>query len=541
MRHILIKKGLIYDGSGNMPFQGDILIEGEKIIKIAPDIEKEDAQMIDASGKAVTPGFIDIHRHCDITPFTNPHFGEIELAQGITTTFVGNCGLAPVPSVPSWRKELYDYLEPVIGRLPETMAFETYEAYRNALEAIDLPVNMGFFAASDSIKVALKGFGSKPYTEEELIKAQEYVKSALAQGAFGITLGIMYQPECYSSREELTAVVKAIAGNGGILCTHIRGEGASLVESVEEVIDVAAKAGVPLHISHLKSTGIKNWNRKIFEAIHRIEQARESGQDVTADFYPYDGGSTTLQSLLPPTIMEESFEALVKSLSGPDGKKRLRSELNKAHQGWDNMSESIGWDRIIISSVTLEKNGFMQGQTIDALAKKLGYEEPSDLVADLLAEENGKVGIIVLSMSQEDVDAVARLPFTLLISDSLYGGNGKNAHPRLLGTTARFINDFVLKRNVLSMELAVSKMTDLPAKRMGLEGRGLLRPGYQADVLVFQPERFLDHADYTGKHDQCTGMDLVFMGGRQVLADGILLDRAGGKLLRKGFKPDTTQ
>jgi N-acyl-D-amino-acid deacylase len=535
MRYILIKKGLIYDGSGDMPFQGDILIEGEKIIEIAPDIEKEDAQVIDASGKAVTPGFIDIHRHCDIAAFTNPRFGEIELAQGITTTFVGNCGLAPVPSVPSWRKELYDYLEPVIGRLPEDMTFETYEDYRNALEAADLPVNMGFFAASDSIKVALKGFGNKAYTEEELIKAQEYVKSALAQGAFGVTLGIMYQPECYSNREELTAVVKA-AGKVGILCTHIRGEGDSLVESVEEVIDVAAKAGVPLNISHLKSTGIKNWNRKIFEGIQRIEQARESGQDVTADFYPYDGGSTTLQSLLPPTIMEESFEALVKGLSGPEGKQRLRSELNKVHQGWDNMSESIGWDRIIISSVTLEKNAFMQGQTIGALAEKLGYEEPSGLVADLLVEENGKVGIIVLSMSQEDVDAVARLPFTLLISDSLYGGDGKNAHPRLLGATARFLNDFVIKRKVLSMEQAIRKMTYLPAKRMGLEDRGLLKPGYKADVLVFQPERFLDHADYTGKHDPCTGMELVLMGGKQVLTDGILVDRASGKLLRKGFK-----
>ncbi len=223
MSYILIKNGLIYDGSGELPYQSDILIEGKKIIEIAPDIEQEGARVIDASGKAVTPGFIDIHRHCDIAPFTNPHFGEIELAQGITTTFVGNCGLAPVPSVPSRRKELYDYLEPVIGRLPDDLAFETYEDYRKALEAADLPLNMGFFAASDSIKVALKGFGSKEYTEEELKKAQEYVKDALAQGAFGITLGIMYQPECYSNREELTAVVKAVAGNGGILCT-ISGE-----------------------------------------------------------------------------------------------------------------------------------------------------------------------------------------------------------------------------------------------------------------------------------------------------------------------------
>lgn len=201
MSDILIKNGLIYDGSGSLPFQGDILIHGEKIVEVARKIEKEGAQVTDASGKAVTPGFIDIHRHCDIAPFTNPHFGEIELAQGITSTFVGNCGLAPVPSTPLCRKELYDYLEPVIGKVPEGLAFETYEDYWKALEAAELPINIGFFAASDSIKVAIKGFGSKAYTEEELKKAQEYVKSAMAQGAFGITLGIMYQPECYSSRE----------------------------------------------------------------------------------------------------------------------------------------------------------------------------------------------------------------------------------------------------------------------------------------------------------------------------------------------------
>lgn len=533
MMDTLIKKGLIYDGSGNPPYQGDILIRGEEIIELAPDIGKEDVRIIDAAGKAVTPGFIDIHRHCDIAPLTNPQFGEIELAQGITTAFAGNCGLAPVPSVPLWRNELYGYLEPVIGKVPDKLVFETYEDYRIALEAAKLPLNLGFFAASDSIKIALKGFGSQEYTQEELRRAREYVRSAGEQGAYGITLGIMYQPECYSKKEELTQVVKAAADWGGLLCTHMRGEGDSLVESVKEVIEVAARAGVSLNISHLKSTGIKNWNRKIFEAIRVIEEARASGQEVTADFYPYDGGSTTLQSLLPPTMMEASLAGLIKNLSGSEGKKRLRAELNKAHEGWDNMSESIGWDRIIISSVTLEKHAFMQGQTIRVLAEKLGYEEPSDLVADLLVEESGKVGIIVLSMSREDVDTVARLPYTLLISDSLYGGDSRNAHPRLLGTTARFLSDFVLKRGVLSMEQAISKMTGMPAKRVGLQDRGLLKAGYQADILVFEPESFRDHADYTGKHGLCTGMELVLMGGKQVLSKGILTDRSRGKLLKR--------
>lgn len=533
MKDVIIKNGKIYDGSGNPTFYSDIHIRGKKIIEIAPDIVQSGALVIDATGKDVTPGFIDIHRHCDIAVFTNPNFGEIELSQGITTTFVGNCGLAPVPSVPSWRKDLYGYLEVIVGKIPDDLYFETYEEYRKALEQASIPINIGFFAASNSIKIALKGFGRKEYTKEEILHAQEYVRTAGKQGAFGVTLGIMYQPECYSKKEELVEIVKAASDWGGLLCTHIRGEGDSLVESVKEVIDIAASAKVALNISHLKSTGIKNWNRAIFEAIDVIEDARKSGQDITADFYPYDGGSTTLQSLLPPTIMEDDIEELINNLSGTDGKRKLRLALNMEHAGWDNMSKSIGWERILISSVTLEKNIFMQGQSIACVAEKLGYEEPSDFVADLLIEESGKVGIIVLSMLWKDVETVARLPYTMLISDSLYGGDGSNAHPRLLGTTARFINNFVLERKVLSMEQAINKMTGMPARRLGLQNRGLLKAGYQADLLICSLENFKDHADYTGKHGVCTGLDTVFIGGKQVFSQGIILDRTSGEVLRK--------
>lgn len=534
---ILIKNGLLYDGSGDLPVHADVLVQGEVITKIAPSIDTVnaeilDAEIMDAAGKIVTPGFIDMHRHCDIMPFTNSQFGEIELKQGITTTFVGNCGLAPVPSAAVSRYELYHYLEPVIGNVPGNLWMESYVDYFQALEQAELPLNIGVLAGSDSIKIAIKGFGSQAYTGEELEKAREQVRHALDLGAFGLTLGIMYQPECYSSREELVQIVQAAAGRNSVLCTHIRGEGDSLVESVDEVIGIARQAGIALNISHFKATGVKNWKKKIFAAIERIEQAQAAGQDVTADFYPYDGGATTLQSLLPPSIMADSLEQQFHLLSGAEGRKRLREELSKVHDGWDNMVESIGWNRILISSVTLEKHHFMLGKTIGALARETGYEEPADLVADLLTEEQGKVGIIVLSMSQDDVDTVARLPYTMLISDALYGGDSKHAHPRLLGTTARFLQDYVQKRKVLSMEEAIKKMTLMPARRMGLADRGLLKEGYQADILVFSPEQFKDHADYIGSHELCTGLDMVLLGGNKVLADGVVLDAGKGKLLK---------
>lgn len=530
----LIKNGLVYDGSGVPPVRREILIEDDAIVRIAPQIEAGQAdEIVDAAGKIVTPGFIDLHRHCDIMPFVNPDFGKIELAQGITTAFVGNCGLAPVPAAAGRRRELYDYLEPVIGTMPAQPPAEGFEDYAEALARARLPINMGFFAGSDSIKIAVKGFGREPYSEPELALAQDYVHRALVAGAFGLTFGIMYQPECYSSRGELIRVAEAASGRGALLCTHIRGEGDSLVESVEEVIEIAEKAGVSLNISHFKATGISNWGNKIALAISRIEAARARGQDVTADFYPYTGGSTTLQSLLPPTMMAASGEELAAALSAPEGKTKLKKELNRHHPGWDNMAKSIGWERILISSVTLEKNKFMQGKNIKELAAGLGYREEPDFVADLLAQERGKAAIIVLSMSSRDVDTVARLPYTMLISDALYGGDSRYAHPRLWGTTARFLQDFVQKRKVLPMEQAIHKMTGLPAKRVGLLDRGLLREGYKADVLVFKPETFQDHADYTAVPRLCSGMELVFLAGRKAVENGVPIDLSGGRLLKK--------
>lgn len=540
----LIKNGLIYDGSGSPPFHGTIRITDRMIAAVeAQDGDEQEhgeavasdpaVRVIDASGKIVTPGFIDIHRHCDMMPFTNPEFGRIELTQGITTTFVGNCGLAPVPSVPRWQKELYDYLEPVTGSMPKGLEFEDYESYTRALEAAELPINMGFMAASDSIKIAVKGFGDRPYTAAELEQVRARIREALAQGAFGLTLGIMYQPECYSSRDELVEVVRAAAVPGAVLCTHIRGEGDSLVDSVAEVIGIAGEAGIPLNISHFKATGLRNWNRNIFQAMALIEAARAAGQDVTADFYPYDGGATTLQSLLPPTVMEESMAELLTKLAEPEGKRKLREELEKTHEGWDNMAESIGWERILISSVAAPEHAHMPGRTIQELADEGGYGEASDFIADLLVKEEGKVGIIVLSMSQADVDTVARLPYTMLISDALYGGDSRHAHPRLLGSTARFLRDYVRERQVLPMAEAIKKMTHMPAVRMGLADRGLIKAGCCADILVFDPEEFQDHADYTGSNELCTGMSFVLLGGKEVLRDGVLVDRTAGKLLKR--------
>lgn len=523
----LIQAGTVYDGSGSPPRQADVLIEGDRIIAVGQALPTEGARVIDAQGRYVTPGFVDIHRHCDIAVLTNPDFGETELAQGVTTTMGGNCGLAAVPADPAYSKAMYDYIEPVVGPIPAGMRFAAHADYANALARGPLPINMGFLVASGAVRTAVKGFSMAPYTVAELARAIALVEEGMQAGARGVSLGIMYQPECWSTVEELAAVARPAARANGILCTHIRGEGDSLIQSVQEVIDIAARAEIRLNISHLKATGITNWRDLIFRAIDRIEAARARGQEVTADFYPYTGGSTTLQSLLPPTVIEEDMSAMLAKMGTSQGKQELREELNRPHEGWDNMAASIGWDRIVISAANLPEHVSYQGKSLAELAESLRYRDPADLVADLLYTENGKVGIIVMSMSQEDVDDIARLPYTALISDSLYSGTA-NPHPRLNGAFPHFLRDFVLDRGVLSYEQAVHKMTEMPASRIGLADRGRIAAGCMADVLVYDPRIFTDKADYIHARRQAEGMDLVLINGIPVRQGGRpTADKAG--------------
>ena len=479
-----------------------------------PEIKTAAAEIIDAKGRAVTPGFVDMHRHADAACLAGEGFGKTELSQGITTMINGNCGIAPVPAPenPEWREELYRYIEPVVGKVKAGVAFASYAEYAAVMRSRKFPLNTGFLAAAGAIKTAVKGYAKGPFTPGEMEKARNLVQEAMQSGARGISFGIMYQPECYSTMEEMTQLAAAAAKQGGVLTAHIRGEGDILVRSVEEVIEVARNAGIPLNISHFKATGIRNWRSAIFHAIDRIETARAKGQIVTADFYPYDGGSTTILSLVPPSVLESSGAELAAKLSGKEGVELLRREIAKTHENWDNMAMSIGWDRVIVSSPLLEKNEDCRGKSMACIARERSLADEAELLADLIAGEEGRTGIIVMSMAEEDIQTVALLPWTCLISDSLYSG-GSSPHPRLNGAFPKFLRVFVREKKLLSMESAVAKMTGMPAERMGLLPRGLLREGSPADVLIFDSEKFTDNAVYANPLPHASGMETVIING----------------------------
>lgn len=527
-----IINGRICDGSGNEPFLGGVEIQNGKIVRIfrGPSRDFGD-DVIDACGKVVTPGFVDIHRHHDLAALYDPEFGKIELAQGITTAIGGNCGLGGFPNDPACIKEQMDYIEPVMGRAPLDTGVHSFPQYLDALEAKGLPLNVGMLVGAGAVTMAVKGFDPRPYTDEERKKAAALVAEAMQHGAVGLSFGIMYVPEAYLSFEDRVALAKECGKYGGTVCTHIRGEGDSLAASVEEVISICKEAKVPLNISHFKVTGVRNWGKGIDEAIRKIEKARAEGQIVTCDAYPYNGGATTAMSLIPPSVIEGKP---VSFLGTEEGGKKLEEEIYKLQPNWDNMVESIGWERVVIGSVTLEKNRIYSGRNVQEIAEGMGEKDPSAWFGRFVAEEEGKIGIIIMSMSQDDVDRVLQLPYAAIISDSLYGG-GDNPHPRLYGSFPRILREYVKERKVMSLEEAIHKMTSAPAERMGLKGKGLLKEGFDADINIFDLEKVEDKATFVNSRQLSAGIDMTLIGG-EIAAENSLMkeDAAFGRLIRKG-------
>lgn len=513
MHSILLKNGIVYDGLGNPGKQADVLMKDGKISAVGIIKEQAD-EIIDVSGKVVCPGFVDIHRHCDAKPLNDPTFGDKELAQGITTVVVGNCGISPTPCPKTdWgAREMYDFDEAVLGPLELTMP-RTYEGYLSALDAVKLPLNFASMIGTGAVKITVKGFSDTPYSVDELEKAKALIEDAMKRGAAGVSLGIMYLPECYSSTDEFAEILKPVGQYGRIITAHIRGEGDSMVESVNEIIEIAKKAGCALEISHFKSCGIKNWKKDIHKAIELIEEARKDGMVVTCDFYPYEGGSTALTTMLPPIFVAGNMTRALEKLGTPEGVEEFRKTSRMTYDDWDNFCVTLGWERIIISGVSVEKFRPMLGMTVTEAAEKFGYPDPEALAADLMHTENGKTAIINMSMCQEDIDTVAKLPYSNIISDAIYADTD-TPHPRMYGAFPKVIREYVKERGILTMEEAIRKMTSQPAERMGLVDRGTLCAGSYADVIVFDPDKFKDNATFQSPAHMATGLDYAFVNGR---------------------------
>jgi N-acyl-D-amino-acid deacylase len=523
---LVLKNGRVVDGTGKPWFFGDVGVKDGVIVDIGR-LSQKSQQTVDVQGRVISPGFIDGHCHSDLMVLDNPR-SEIKLQQGVTTEVLGNCGIAPAPFTRENLDLLRSYVEPVLGKTEREWSWETVGQYMDTLVRARPSENVATYVGHGTLRIAVMGFENKAASSNELERMKHLLEEGLQAGAIGLSLGLMYAPGNYTSREELEGLCSALPKYGGLLATHIRGEGNSLIPSIEEVIWIAERNDVPLQISHLKAAGRSNWG-SITRAMELVEEARSRGLDVTCDVYPYTAGSTSLTTLLPPWALEGGISRTLEMLRDPDSRKRIREELRHEQEEWDNLVASTGWDNVYISSVGKGSHATLEGKNVAEISESRSVD-PVDCMMDLLLEQDGKVSIVFFHMANADVEQVLKWDKSLIASDSLHD-QAQMPHPRLYGTYPRILAKYVRAEKLLTLEEAVRKMTSFPARRFKLDGRGLLAPGYAADIVVFDPATISERASYDEPKRFPEGISHILVNGRLVIESGVHRDERSGKVI----------
>lgn len=530
MLDLVLKNGRILDGTGNPWFFGDVGVKNGLIVDLGR-LTRKSERTTDVQGCAISPGFIDGHCHSDLMVLESPHSG-IKLRQGVTTEVLGNCGIAPTPFTRENLDLLQSYVEPVLGETKREWSWETVGGYMDALLQARPSENVATYVGHGTLRIAVMGFENRPASSSELDRMKHMLEEGLQAGAIGMSLGLMYAPGSYTSRGELVELCAVLSKYDGLLATHIRGEGSSLILSIEEAVWIAERSGVPLQISHLKAAGRNNWGR-VVQAMELVEDARSRGLDVTCDVYPYTAGSTTLTTLLPPWVLEGGVSRTLERLSDPDSRERIKDELKHEQDGWDNLVASTGWDSVYISSLGKGADTGVEGKNVAQISESRGVDAV-DCMMDLLLEQDGKVSIIFFHMADADVEQVLKWNYSLIASDSLHD-QARKPHPRLYGTFPRVLAKYVREEKLLTLEEAVRKMTSFPARRFKLNGRGLLAPGYAADLVVFDPDTISDRASYGDPKRFGEGIFHVLVNGTPVVESDVHRgERTGTIVAEKG-------
>jgi N-acyl-D-aspartate/D-glutamate deacylase len=509
---LLLKNAFIVDGSGGPGFSGDIGVSNGKIEAAAPGLGGEAQQVIDLRGKIAAPGFIDIHRHADAALF-RPGFGEAELRQGITTIVNGLCGMSIAPLPAARREAILAYLAPVTGSLPPEIRYETFSEYAALVKSRPLPLTLGFLAGSGTLRAAAMGYGGGSPDAGALKRFHAGLEDALAAGALGVSAGFSYLPDAAWTPKEMAAALAPLSGGRLPLVCHLRGEGDLLYESMTEAIEIARLAKVPLHISHFKCIGRPNWRILTAKVIDLVNKTREQGMVINCDAYPWTAGSTQMLCLLPPAFCAGGGETVARRLRDPARRAACREILLHPGKDFENIVYSMGWESIYIAALKTEKNRSLIGKNVARIAVEKKCD-PFDAAFDLLAEENCDVTMVDYITCEDDIDTIMRLPYTSIISDALYSEKGR-PHPRSNSNIPQVFHTLVRGRRTLALEQAIHKLSGLPARAMGLSGKGLLRPGYDADITVFDLENISPPADYAHPEKLADGFDYVFIAGKQ--------------------------
>ncbi len=537
MLDLKIEGATVIDGTGTAGARADVGVRDETIVGIG-DLSREHAgRSLNASGKVLAPGFIDMHSHSDWRLWENRR-AESKIRQGVTTEVVGNCGFSPAPVAP----EFLDDLRGFALHVPKGMDFSwpSFDAYLSAFDAQGLALNVAHLVGHGTLRIAAMGFARRAPTGVELEKMQSLLADAMDDGAFGLSTGLIYAPGSYSTTEEIVEVAHAAARRRGFYASHMRGEGATLLQAVTEAITVGREAAMPVQISHLKAAGRPNWG-KVTDALALIDAARAEGLDVLADAYPYTASSTSLRTLLPDWALEGGVEAMVGRLRDSEARARIREALTSTNVGrspptpqGESMSLRVGWENIMIVGTNARRDAEGRRLSDIAAARKL---EPADALLELLLAEGGRGSVILFQMDENDYRRALAHPAVMVGSDgSSIAPTGPLAankpHPRNYGTFPRVLGEYAREQRVVSLAQAVHKMTGLPARRLSLRDRGVIRVGARADLVVFDARRVADVATYEDPHRYPVGIEHVLVNGRFVIKDGEHTGSLPGRVLR---------
>lgn len=538
MVDIKIVGGQIADGSGRALYRADVAVSSDKIVAIGDLTHVESRYVVDAAGKIVSPGFIDIHTHSDVTMLLDED-ADSGIRCGVTTQITGNCGLGVAPLLhPDRAMQIKFIKSSIAGKFVgvDDFPWSNFAGYHDYIRKHPTMINMGSLIAHGAVRISEMGMSAEVADDVQTLHMRKMAEEGMEAGAFGMSSGLSYSPGDFVRKEEIAEIAKALAPYAGIYTSHIRNQAEGTFDSLEETLFVARTAQIPMHISHLKLASPTMWG-KTDEVFEWFERVRASGTPATFDVYPYTRGASNLLRLLPPWSKEGGVMQAVRRASDPSIRKDILRDFRYGIPGWENIANNVGWQNIFLTTFRLEKYKECDGWSVQQIADHFG-KDPYELYLDVLIEEEGEVNILVATMSTQDMETFMVYPGSIIISDGQsqplsekfkYGME----HPRVYGTQAKVLGEFVREKHVLTLEEAVKKMTWLPAELLGIHKRGKIEEGYYADITVFDPQTIADTATFAVPRSSPVGIEAVVVNGVLAFSKGVILDKSSGRLLTK--------
>jgi len=523
---ILVKDALIYDGTGEEPFKGDIGIIGGTI-RATGDFKDDGAErVIDAKELSASPGFIDTHSHSGMGALVKPDTAH-NIMQGITTCLVGQDAMGAAPVLEQFKGSWKKTMSGLEGDYRTDWNWTTISDYFKELEARDLGPNFAYLAPHGNIRLCVMGLDNRQPTPEEMEKMKDLLQECIDEGAFGMSTGMIYPPCSFATTGEFIELGKDLESRDALFVTHQRSEADTILDSMDEIIQIGEESGCRIHFSHFKVAGKKNWPY-FGSVLEKLDLCSRMGIRTTLDQYPYVAGSTTLSVILPPWVHDGGTEKLLERLKDVEARGKMTHDINRGIKGWDNFVDFAGLDGIFITFVKTDKNQVLVGKNLVELGEIRG-KEPLEATYDLLLEEEASAGLVDFYGLEEHVRAILKRPEQNVCTDGILGGK---PHPRVYGTYPRILGKYVRDEKVLDMKTAIFKMTGKPASVLGLKDRGVIREGTAADLVLFNPKTVRDRADYSDPLQFPEGIEYVLVNGKVLVDGGVHVPQKAGKVLR---------